>query len=336
MSSRRRKPRKRASAIAPAALASGRADPAVPLPRAERRADGRFHLALVVDQASGRERLDLVRPVFVEDWQNRLTAAAANTAYAILRDERSVRSAARLGKAAMESTSTLVGGLLARTPPGSVACHAGCDHCCYQSVGVTPPEAIAIHAYLVETWTLPRLTSLQARLGPFVEQVRGLTSDERASPELPCPFLEQGTCTIYEVRPLACRGVNSLDAEACRRYLHEPAARAAGASADAGGHLLIAPIRAFNAISAGLQLGLAEQFGLDMRPLDLAFSLELLFRSEAEVTETSGGLQGRWVAGEPSFASARGGDAGRDPSRLELVGARSDEQPVVPPEGRQE
>ena len=42
-------------------------------------------------------------------------------------------------------------GLLARAPAGAVACRAGCDHCCYQIVGVTRPEALAIFDHLSRT-----------------------------------------------------------------------------------------------------------------------------------------------------------------------------------------
>lgn len=291
----------------------------------EWRSDGRLHLALVVDPASGRERLDLVRAVFHEDWQNRLTAAAANTAYAVLRDERSVDAVVRLGKSAMASTSTLVAGLLERAPAGSVACQAGCDHCCYQSVGVTPPEALAIHAHLLETRSASELEVLRRAIHSLATRTRGMSSEERVSPELPCPFLEGHSCTIYEARPLSCRGVNSIDAAACRQHLHDPGRRAASVAGLSTGHILLAPLRAMNAISAGLQLGLAERFGLDMRPLDLVFALELLL-PDAPIPpegEAPRSLGQRWLEREPALVPARGGDASGDPRRLEIVGAAS-------------
>lgn len=330
MSSRRSKPRKQT------ARPLARATPAPKI--SERRQDGRLHLELVVDPATGRDRLDLLRPVFREDWQNRLTAAAANTAYAIVRDERSVTAAARLGKSAMNSTSTLVGGLLERAPPGAVACRSGCDHCCYQSVGVTAPEALAIVVHLQETLPLAELDALRAALRAFAERIRGLTSEERVSPDLPCPFLRDHACSIYEVRPLVCRGVTSVDAEACRRHLHEPSARAASTAAQASGHLLLEPLRAFHAISAGLQLGLAECFGLDLRPLDLVLALDLLLADgpsnaapagapnaaadgAPNAAAASSAVAQEWLDGKPSLISARGGDASADPQRLELAGA---------------
>src|SRR6187549_2213751 len=283
---------------------------------AERGADGRWHLALITDPASGRERLELVRPVFVEDWQNRLAAAAANTAYAMLRVRRSVVGAAELGKAAMDSTSTLVGGLLARAPAGTIACQSGCDHCCHQSVGITPTEALAIYAFLLETRGAEELKALRARVRDFCERTRGLSSRERVSPELPCPFLAEHACSIYAVRPLSCRGMNSLDADVCARKLHDAETREAAFEGKLPGHVLVEPIRAFHAISAGLQLALSERFGLDMRPLDLALALELLLE---QTPELDGPLTRSWLSGAPALAKARGGDASQDAGRVGLA-----------------
>ena len=56
----------------------------------------------------------------------------------------------------------------------------------------------------------------------------------------------------------------------------DPEARAAFLAAGVGGRSFMEPIRAFHAVSAGLQLGLSELHGLDMRPLDLTAALDLL------------------------------------------------------------
>ena len=58
----------------------------------------------------------------------------------------------------MAGVSRLAEGFLAKAPPGSVACRAGCDHCCYQVVGVTPPEALAIVDHLKKTLTSAALS----------------------------------------------------------------------------------------------------------------------------------------------------------------------------------
>jgi hypothetical protein len=276
----------------------------------------RVHLAVVRDPASGGARVSLDRPVFAEAWQNDLTAAAANTAYAVLGDapaptlERTVE----LARNAMASTSRLAEGLLARAPAGGVACKAGCDHCCYQSVGVTPPEALAIVAHLRTTLSSAELAQVAAHIAERHDETRGLSAAERFSPDHPCPFLRSGQCSIYEARPLSCRGMNSLDAGECARRLREPEARATFLADGRGGHSFMEPIRAFHAISAGLQLGLSELFRLDMRPLELTAAIHLLLGGP----ETTAG---DWLRGEPSLEPARLADGGNDPGLRELSGA---------------
>jgi len=285
-----------------------------------RDAHDRVHLAVVRDAATGGARVSLETPVFAESWQDELTAAAANTAYALLgtAPAPTLERVVELARNAMAATSRLAEGLLARAPQeggaAGVACHAGCDHCCYQSVGVTPPEALAIVAHLRSSLSVAALAELAAHIAARHGATRGLSAAERFSPDHPCPFLRSGQCSIYEVRPLACRGMNSLDAGECARRLREPEARATFLAEGRGGHSFMEPIRAFHAISAGLQLGLSEIFHLDMRPLELTAAMHLLL----DGPETIGS---DWLHGERSFESARSADGGNDPGLRELSGA---------------
>ncbi|WP_437734453.1 YkgJ family cysteine cluster protein [Sorangium sp. So ce1335] len=291
---------------------SSKARPARPKAGNKRRrdahkdAEGRVHLTVHRDPASGNERVALRSPVFQEAWQNDVAAATANTAYAVLRGEPSVDGAIELARNAMAATSRLAAGLLARAPGGAVACRAGCDHCCYQSVGVTPPEALAIADHLKTTLSDAALARVTRRVSECRDRTRDLPSAERFSPDHPCPFLESGRCSIYEVRPLSCRGMNSLDAGECATRLRDPDARAAFLARGLGGRSFMEPIRAFQAISAGLQLGLSELFRLDMRPLDLTAAMHLLLTGPESLADA-------WIRGERPFEPARGADQGKDP-----------------------
>jgi Fe-S-cluster containining protein len=247
-----------------------------------RDAQGRGHLELQRDPLSGAEALRLRAPLFAEVWQNELVAAAANTARNIFRDQPSVERAAAVAKNVMAATSRLAESLLARAANGQVACRAGCDHCCHQSVGVTAPEALAIFEHLKAALSGPELSAIAEHVATLHERTRGLSSAERFSSAHPCPFLKAGECSVYEVRPLACRGMNSLDAEECSTRLRDPMARAAFLQDGSGGHSFLEPIRAFHAISEGLQLGLSELYQLDMRPLELTFALHLLMNEEGD------------------------------------------------------
>jgi Fe-S-cluster containining protein len=276
---------------------------------------GRVHLKVNRDPESGAETVALAAPLFEEAWQNEVAAAAARTAHAALAGAPTLEAAVALARDAMDGASRLIEGLLARAPAGAVACRAGCDHCCYQSVGVTPLEALAIFDHLSRTLSDAELARVAAEVAAQHAHTRALSTAARFSPQHPCPFLDVavGRCTIYEVRPLSCRGMNSLDAAECEKRLRDPSARAEFLAEGVGGHSFMEPIRAFHAVSAGIQLGASELHGLDMRPLDLIAALDLLLNGPEALPDA-------WIAGGASFESARGNDATDAPGLRALSG----------------
>jgi Fe-S-cluster containining protein len=104
-----------------------------------------------------------------------------------------------------------------------ISCGAGCGACCRQLVPITRIEARRL-AELIEDMPEPRRSAVRER---FAEAVRRLgeaglletlrhpekrSIDERERLGLayfrlgiPCPFLEQESCSIHPDRPLACR-----------------------------------------------------------------------------------------------------------------------------------
>lgn len=103
-----------------------------------------------------------------------------------------------------------------------ISCRAGCSACCYQLVPVSEPEAAHI-AGIVEALPPPRRTlmmerfrSARARSAHVLDPVRAVSGEERVAAiasaasayfqlGIPCPFLEDHACTIYENRPAICR-----------------------------------------------------------------------------------------------------------------------------------
>lgn len=81
-----------------------------------------------------------------------------------------------------------------------VACRNGCDTCCRSLIQVNPIFAHLALDHAQRTFTPDRLEQLHQRLltgVPF------------------CPFLFDGVCSIYEQRPMVCRGYYSLDVALC-------------------------------------------------------------------------------------------------------------------------
>jgi Fe-S-cluster containining protein len=284
--------------------------------RIQRDERGRAHLVIQRDGHGNPAGLALSRPLFKEQWQNELTVAAAGTAHRLLGEGHTPEKAAALGRSAMAGTSTIADGVLARSPERPPACRAGCAHSCHQAVGVTPPEVFAIHAQLRATRTAGELEAVVRRIREADDRTRGMASAERLSPELPCPFLEEARCSIYDVRPLSCRGTNSLDASACERTLREPDARAALLAGDESIACYLEPIRAFHAVTAGLQLALDQLHGLEAEPLELTAAMRIM-------VDDPDGVAAQWLGGKDPFAAARGGD-NSDDARIAALSGRAD------------
>lgn len=107
---------------------------------------------------------------------------------------------------------------LSRSPASEQpACARGCDACCYLHVVATVPEVLRIAAFLREKLSIDEQMVIHKRIGQEIEQTRGQTAEQRRTMRLPCPLLdvEKRECKVHEVRPAACRGWNSLDAEIC-------------------------------------------------------------------------------------------------------------------------
>jgi Fe-S-cluster containining protein len=104
----------------------------------------------------------------------------------------------------------------------SISCRAGCGACCRQLVPVAESEAFAL-ARLVAAMPEPRRAAVTARFDAAVARFRetghlkrmrdtGQSAEDRRQLGLdyfalgvPCPFLEDESCSIHPDRPLACR-----------------------------------------------------------------------------------------------------------------------------------
>ncbi|HBA71311.1 MAG TPA: hypothetical protein DCZ63_03700 [Geobacter sp.] len=98
-----------------------------------------------------------------------------------------------------------------------MACARGCRHCCVLNVSVLLPEALRIAATIRTQWPAPAWSVLLKRLESHGNRERWMDDEERVMRSAFCPLLDSdGACSIHPVRPLACRGVASLDSSCCR------------------------------------------------------------------------------------------------------------------------
>ena len=170
-----------------------------------------------------------------------------------------------------------------------MACVRGCLHCCYNQISLSEPEALFLGLYVHERLGPERLARVDADADAVLARIKGLTKHQVGAIRhlVPCPLLEDGACSVHPVRPLACRGWNSVDAEACRRSV---------ADRDP-----LAPIENHpfpRLLADAIQTGLLQ--GVRQRDLEAGY---LVITRALKLMRVHGlaDCAGRWLAGQPFF-----------------------------------
>lgn len=104
----------------------------------------------------------------------------------------------------------------------SVVCAKGCKWCCYQPVYLTTQEALLINEYLLQTFDSSKINSLQSKAQKKLKITKDLSEEKKQIINHPCPFLFENACSIYPVRPMACRIYLSSNVDSCKRKYHSP------------------------------------------------------------------------------------------------------------------
>ena len=89
-------------------------------------------------------------------------------------------------------------------------------------VAASAPEVLAIATFVRERFDEERQAALDRRVEANISATEGMDMSQRDRVRLDCPFLEAGKCTVYEVRPIACRGYSSYSVEDCREDYEHP------------------------------------------------------------------------------------------------------------------
>jgi Fe-S-cluster containining protein len=171
-------------------------------------------------------------------------------------------------------------------PP--LACGRGCASCCTLRVSATAPEVLAVAAFLraVQPRLLPRGIDLVGQVRDADAATHGLGEAQRVTLRQRCPFIAQGVCVIYAVRPLACRGHASHDLRACT----EAAAGRRDEVPYSAGHRLVRAL-----VQGALQSALRDA-GLAWGAYELNAALLLAIDDE--------GADAAWRAGADPLAAA--------------------------------
>ncbi len=175
-------------------------------------------------------------------------------------------------------------------PDQALACVAGCTFCCHQYVGVSMPELAILAKYIETNFDTAGQQRLLDRLSDVVKETVSMSQYVRAASRLDCPLLDPDLrhCTAYAARPLTCRGMHSLDRDACEKDDATPGKK--NPIPQYEDHKSIT-----RSIAIGLHLGIAEN-KLEPQELELGSAL-LQILTNPDAIE-------RWIKGEKIFEDA--------------------------------
>lgn len=167
-----------------------------------------------------------------------------------------------------------------------VDCRMGCSDCCCQAVLASIHEILLIDHYLREEMTVPVIKGIRKRTA----EKQAITMDMSAMEFLqyihPCPFLSEGECLIYPVRPMACRCYLSSSAESCHKQNDHPGDPYKIAA------LFEFPLKSGRGMNEGIRSALMEA-GLIPSEWLLEALMSAVFEDEQIIDS--------WLAGKTSF-----------------------------------
>lgn len=126
------------------------------------------------------------------------------------------RNPLRASNAARRAHEFFETSLNGATGKPAIACRKGCGFCCHVTITATAPEIFLIANFLRDQYR-DDLEALLYRVQAADHKTRGLSAPERPLRKIPCVMLKDNACSIYAVRPGACRGLVSPSATVCER-----------------------------------------------------------------------------------------------------------------------
>lgn len=103
------------------------------------------------------------------------------------------------------------------------ACKKGCSWCCHQAVFAVTHEFLYIQHFLTGHFPESARKQLLENARVKAAGTGEKTVEEQLRFRGPCPFLDQGACSIYPARPMACRIYLSSSVDACLKAHENPA-----------------------------------------------------------------------------------------------------------------
>ena len=111
---------------------------------------------------------------------------------------------------------------LAERQKMGVACHKGCHWCCHQAVYANSYELHFLSEKIKNRFPPEKISKWIEKAEAKSIATSQMNEEEVSKYKAACPLLENGACSVYEARPMACRIYLSTKLETCLEFYHHP------------------------------------------------------------------------------------------------------------------
>ncbi len=181
--------------------------------------------------------------------------------------------------AAIESLYSAIDGLndsilaLAERQKLGVACHKGCQWCCHQTVYANSYELHYLSEKIKTKFSATKILKWLEIAETKFAATSVMNEKELARFKAPCPLLEDGACSVYEARPMACRIYLSTKLETCLEFYHHPENEQNYPA------LIDFPLRAGRMMNEGFMAAL-KGYGIETAEFRLEEGLRIVLKNE--------------------------------------------------------
>ena len=133
-----------------------------------------------------------------------------------------------------------------------VDCRKGCSRCCQQPVFANSYELQFLGEFVKKKFSPEEQAAILRRAKEKNYRTSQLSGKAILNNKMPCPLLKDSACSVYPVRPLACRIYLSTRLSSCIQFYNQPEAP------DSIPELLGFPLRAGRMMNQGFFDALKE------------------------------------------------------------------------------
>ncbi|MDD2304553.1 MAG: YkgJ family cysteine cluster protein [Prolixibacteraceae bacterium] len=153
-----------------------------------------------------------------------------------------------------------------------VACFKGCHWCCHQAVFANSYELHFLSEKIKKDFNPEDLRAVIAKTDTKYLITSNLSDEAILKYKAPCPLLQEGACSAYAARPMACRIYLSTKLQTCLEFYHHPENETNFPA------LIDLPLRAGQMMNEGFRAALKE-FGIETAEFRLEEGLRITLKN---------------------------------------------------------